>query len=276
VSSALARGAARVERWDAACIALVLAADYAFKRFCSQASATDLDFLLRPTAALVQLLTGHAFVAERGAGYFSRELLLVIAPACAGHNFSIVLFTALALVFVGRWPGARRKLAWLAASAALAVGAGIVTNSVRIALAVVLREHHVLAGHEAHRALGVAVYLGALFVIFAGTFSALGGHGAKWALPFGIYLAVTLVTPLLGGAHAEGAFWHHAAVVFGATTLAGAMLWLWHSDATAFGRRKKRGVGDTRVPGGVGGARRGGERSLPRQGDTPLVPAALG
>lgn len=269
-----ALGLPRVERSDAACVALVLAAAYAFKRFCANASASELDFLLRPTTALVQAFTGHAFTAESGAGYFSRELLVVIAPACAGHNFVIVLFTALALVFLGRFRNIRKKMAWLALAAALAFIAGILTNSVRIALALVLREHQVFGGSEAHRVLGVVVYLGALLVIFSGTFSALGDHRAKLAVPLGIYIAVTLVIPLLGGAWGEGAFWHHAAVVLGASSFMAAVVWVWQSNAVSF-RRSKKGGNDAALSGGVGGARRHRERSLPGEREATLVfPAA--
>jgi exosortase K len=276
---------------NALCVALVLAVDYAFKRFCSHASATELDFLLGPTAALVHAFTGHAFVAESGAGYFSRELYIVIAPACAGHNFVIVLFTALAVTFLGRFQSFPQKLAWLSVAAGLALTAGIVTNAARITLALFFHENQaldgVLSGAATHRALGIAVYLGALLSLHFGTARALGRRDAKTALPLACYLAVTLVTPLLGGAYATGAFWRHAAVVFGVTVLVGGVLWLWRrSGSIHVARRDEKireprhrteegAVADARISRSLGRARRSGERSLPGERDTPLVPASV-
>jgi len=265
-------------RLDAALIAAVLVADYTFKRFVSRASAEDLDFLLAPTAALVRCLTGHAFVSESGAGYFSRDLMLIIAPACSGANFAIVLFTALAAGYVGRLRTAHRKLAWMLAALVLAYVTTVLTNTVRITLAATLRAHPFfdagVSHAAAHRALGVAVYLTALIALDGAAGGLLGAPRKRAGFALACYLGVTLVTPLLGGASATGPFLMHAALVLGATTFVAAVLWL--SGAHALASRRAQGVAsDTRVHRRVLRARRDGERPLSGQGGSPLVPLAV-
>jgi len=271
-AQAPSRGA-RLEPWTLAPGALVLALDYAFKRFAAHASASELDFLLGPTTALVRGVTGHDFVAERGAGYISREAHVIIAPACSGANFAIVLFTALGLGFLGRFSRRRARLGWLLVAAALAYAATLLANAARISLALTLERSHVLAfwfpAAAVHRAVGVAVYLVALLALHAALARILGQRRFDARLPLACYVLVTFATPLLGGAPLGPKFFSHAAVVLGATTLAGAVLWLLGDWRT---RRDERGSAHARVPRRVARARCGGERALPRQGDAALVP----
>jgi exosortase K len=278
-------GAFGVRPADALGALAVLGADYAVKHFASHAGARELAPLLAPTAALVTRLSGHAFVAESGAGYVSRELCVVIAPACSGINFAIVAFTALALGFVTRFPTARGKVLWLAAAAPLAYLTTVGVNTLRICLALALGHElaaaGVLSARDAHRALGVVVYLGCLLGLCALVHRAFGhrplGTRARatprdrparhWLLvPLGSYLAVTVLTPLLNG-RAHGAFWTHAAVVGGAAGFVMAVLWLLPHIAASTERAPdrvvSRPVGSARVRFGVDVPERGRERSLP-------------
>jgi exosortase K len=90
--------------WDVLLLSSVLLTAYGIKRYAAAAGADELNGLLGPTAALVEKLSGHDFVRERGTGYFNRELGLVIAPSCAGTNYLVVAFCTLAL---GRALGGR-------------------------------------------------------------------------------------------------------------------------------------------------------------------------
>lgn len=203
---------------------------YAVKHWCSTAGADQLAFLLRPTAALVELATGHAFVAERGAGFFSRELHVMIAPVCAGANFLVVAFTALVLGFSPRAQRPAGKLAWFFASAALAYLATLLINATRITLSLRLATplaEGSLSGEGVHRLLGIVTYLGGLLALyaFAGrlfarrTFSAV-----EFAVPLGAYSAVTLLTPWLRGAGARDEYWSHASMVASVVTTIAALL----------------------------------------------------
>jgi len=260
--------------------ALVLGVDYAFKRFCSHASASELDFLLAPSTALVELVTGHAFVAERGAGYISRDAHLIIAPACSGANFAVVAFTSLALGFVGRFSSRGTRAAWLVGAAGIAYAVTLVANAARISLALTLERGHALAGWlsagATHRAVGVAIYLGALVATYLAVERALGKRALDVRLPLGCYVAVTLATQLLGGAYRYPEFNLHAAVVLGATTLAGVVLWgMYRADDREVTRTVGGDDRDARVRHRMAGRRCRGECALPGQGDAALVPRPL-
>jgi exosortase K len=212
-------------RWVAALAALGFA--YVAKAWYADASAHDLSFLLAPTTWLVELTSGGAFEWEPGMGYLNRAQRFLIAPVCAGGNFFVIAFTTLALGFAPRGSSVRAHAGWLLAAALVAWGMTVAVNAARIVVALSLSEVRVpLPADEAHRALGVAVYLGGL----------LGGVGAvSWILGRGpelgraallgvaVYLAVTLMVPWLRGAGALPAFWEHARGV-GAITLGVAAL----------------------------------------------------
>ena len=268
-----------VTAWDAAAVVLALSLAYLVKAFASHAGARELDFLLGPTAALVSTLTGHVFSAESGAGYTSRELFVVIAPVCSGINFALVLFTALACTFVVRLPQPLAKLGWVLASALVAYAATISANALRITLALSLGPRVVATGlaspEGAHRAVGVGVYLGCLLALHALCAGLFGRRPGSVAVPLLAYLGVTLVPPLLRGATLHGQFAAHAVAVLGAVGTLWAVLCLrsrlgaWNQRAC--GHTAQGTVGSRGVPRGVVAARRGGERSLPGQGNAALV-----
>ncbi|HEX7671329.1 MAG TPA: exosortase K, partial [Polyangiaceae bacterium] len=157
--------------WDAVMGAVVLAVAYALKRHYSLASASELAWVLGPTAAVAAALTGSPFLAERGVGYVSTELHTAIVPACAGVNFLIVALCTLGFGFVGSFRTVRTKALWLPATLVLAYVATVVVNGTRVALGIAVRRSEFLGAWlspaEAHRVLGIAVYLVALWGLFA-------------------------------------------------------------------------------------------------------------
>ncbi len=58
----------------------------------SHADSIGLDWILRPTAWLVETITGLGFINEAHTGYVNLEHGIIIAPACAGINFLIIAF----------------------------------------------------------------------------------------------------------------------------------------------------------------------------------------
>jgi len=71
---------------------VALAGALALKLHYSTASADQLRWILAPTAALVELVSGASFEFESRAGYISRERGFLIANSCAGVNFLIAAF----------------------------------------------------------------------------------------------------------------------------------------------------------------------------------------
>lgn len=226
-------------RGAAAPAAVALLAAFGAKAWHAGAAPESFRWLLAPTAALAGALAGVPFEAERGVGYLSRDLALVIAPACAGVNFLVVAFLALALGFAPRIEGRARRWSWLLAAAALAYLATLVVNAVRIALGAALRGAPLpagLAGDEAHRLLGVAVYLGALWLLVFAVARAFARRAGAWAvaLPLALYLGVTLLAPLARGGWARPEFWPHArAVALASLALAAALLAALRAGAAA-------------------------------------------
>lgn len=207
------------------------------KAFYASASAEALGFVLGPTTALVTLFSGQRFEFEPGAGYLSRELAYLIAPACAGLNYWIIAFATLVLGFTPRIERPAARAAWLLAAAALAYLATLLVNAARIAIALELRAAALpawLSASAAHRLEGIAVYVSSLWLLNAcveACFAQRGGERRSHVLlPLAAYLSVTLLVPLANGAWQRDEFWQHAGVVLAASLTLGALA---HAALTA-------------------------------------------
>ena len=190
--------------------ALVLSIAFALKHHFSQAGPDSLAWVLAPTVALVELLTGVEFEFERGVGYFAQAEMFAVTKSCAGVNFLIISFSMLGLAWVwGRGP-ARKLPSTIARAASLAFSTTIVANAARIAVALPLSHSTLtplgMSGADVHRIVGVAVYFGSLLILFrlfvAERSVSRPGQvppWATWLVPLAFYLSVTLVVPLLNG-----------------------------------------------------------------------------
>lgn len=161
----------RQHRWRIAGALAALAVVVLGKQFYRDATAAELGWLLAPTAQLVSWVTGGNFIYEAGPGWVDPKIGFIIAPPCAGLNFALAAFLALAL---GGIPGMRTLRATasrLAAAAALAYVATLVVNTIRIAIAVAMHRGTIDIGSydraELHRIEGIVVYLGGLVALYA-------------------------------------------------------------------------------------------------------------
>lgn len=220
------------ERYAVALVALVLA--WLLKLHYSEATPEALRWILAPTAGLASLLLQHELVFRAGEGYLSRELSILVSPACAGVNFLIVALLALALGFGHRFEGWAGRARWLGLSLLIAYAVTIVVNVLRIGLSVALAHTAArtlgLSFQSVHRLLGVVVYLGALVALCLTVQAWLGSRGASSgrrvapALALACYTGVTLVVPLLRGAGDRPEFWSHAAPVSVLVVVSGLLL----------------------------------------------------
>jgi exosortase K len=235
------------ERYAVVAGALALAA--LLKLHYSRAAAEDLRWVLSPTAMLSELVLGRSFCFRSGEGYLSRELSILISPACAGVNFMIIALLSLALGFARPLPTwskrAQALLGWLV----LAYAATIWVNTLRIALSVAFGHWTAralgLTFQSVHRLIGIGAYLAGLTALcltvrhwLASRFprrstehpGALGGCECVpgWRRVvlrgLGCYAAVTLVVPLLRGAGATPEYWLHAVPVSVGVVVSGALL----------------------------------------------------
>jgi len=207
--------------WIAQCF-LVLAGAFALKLHYSTASADQLRWILAPTAALVELVSGASFEFESSAGYISRERGFLIANSCAGVNFLIAAFLTLSM---RKLLGDRSKGgAWgfLPIAAIIAYLATLVANTTRITIALLLRQSPAEIGwlnpDQLHRFEGVFIYFGFLLLLFVASEKLNAGESSgslrRLFLPLLVYYAIALGLPLLNGAYRQGAdFWRHALFV---------------------------------------------------------------
>lgn len=151
-------------------LAVTLLVAWGLKRQYADARADDLEWILRPTAQVVGVMTGTAFERHPGEGYLAPSRLFLIEKSCAGVNFLIAAFGMLMFTLRGRVVSVRAAAAVLAASFAASYGAAVVVNAVRIAVAMWLAAHPVggaiADAADVHRLEGITVYFGGLALLY--------------------------------------------------------------------------------------------------------------
>jgi exosortase/archaeosortase family protein len=147
----------------------------------------------------------------------------------------IVAFVLLSLCFLPRFrrPGAR--WAWLGASACIAYLATLTVNALRIVITLAMKADPTLrfgaSFEQVHRIEGVVVYLGSLWLLYVCTEQGFGRRKSAFALrtrhiavPWLLYVGITVIVPLANGAAAHAGFTRHAATVLAVASLAAAGL----------------------------------------------------
>jgi exosortase K len=208
-------------RWIAQCL-VVLACAFALKRYYSTASADELRWILAPTTACVELISGASFEFESHAGYINADRSFLIATSCAGVNFLITAFLMLAARKLLTDPS--KQIAWrfIPAVAAIAYVATLFANTTRIAIA--LRLQHAplevswLSPNQIHRFEGIFVYFVFLLLLFVVSEKMSSERPSSllrqaW-FPLAVYYATMLGIPLANGAYSRGSdFWEYSLFV---------------------------------------------------------------
>ena len=144
--------------WSAQ-LAVVLLCALALKFYYSNATADELRWILAPTTALVELLSGRSFAFESHTGYMSSDHRFVIAVSCGGVNFLITAFLMLGLRRL--WRDRLQGVSWtfLPAIAAVAYVATLIANTTRICVALEIQRRSFevdgLSGNQLHRLEGI-------------------------------------------------------------------------------------------------------------------------
>jgi exosortase K len=200
--------------WNLIAQCLVVAGSaFTLKLYYSTANADQLRWILAPTTALVELISGTSFDFESNAGYMSRDRSFLIADSCAGVNF---LITAFLMLSIRKLLSDRsKKIDWgfIPTAAIIAYLVTLVANSARISVALWLRKMPAEIGglnpDQLHRFEGVFIYFGFLLLLFV--VSEKIGSGETSGLfrqdffPLLIYYTTMLGIPLLNGAYRRGA-----------------------------------------------------------------------
>lgn len=216
-----------ISKRNAQLVVVLLCAAVA-KLYYSTASVNQLRWILAPTTALVELVSGSRFEFESYAGYMSHDRSFVIAASCAGVNFLITSFLMLSLGKLWRDRSHDTPWRFIPSAALCAYLATLVANTVRISTA--LRPERMpletgwLSPNQLHRFEGIFIYFGFLLLLFtvsermsSGVASSSENASALFRRPFCpllFYYAMTLGIPLVNGAYGRGAdFWEHAGFV---------------------------------------------------------------
>ena len=150
-----------------AVVALVI---WGVKRHYADARADDLWWILTPTARLVGIMTGTAFVAVPSEGYFSDERLFLIEKSCAGINFIVAAFGMIAFTLFHRVRSGVSGVCVLGISLLASYGAAVLVNAARITIAMWLADHPIalstLTPADVHRFEGIAVYFAGLVLLY--------------------------------------------------------------------------------------------------------------
>ena len=199
-----------------AVLVVVALVAYGLKRHYADAGTDALSWILAPTAQLTGAVTGVAFAAVPGEGYFSAERMFLIEKACAGVNFMIAAFAMVAFALLHYARSLRESAAVVGVSLLASYVAAIVVNTVRIVIAMWLAAAPMtwtsLSAADIHRLEGIAVYFAGLLLLYA-LVQRFDRGAFKYTVPLGCYYLVTLGVPLANGMRAGEAFLAHAAVV---------------------------------------------------------------
>ena len=212
----------RRSTWTAQLL-MVLFGALALKLHYSTATPEQLRWILAPTTVLVELVSGTSFRFESYAGYMSSDHTFLIAASCAGVNFLITAFLMLTLRRL--WTDRGQSLGWsfIPVTALWAYLTTIVANTVRICVALRLRElprhNGWLDPNQLHRSEGIFIYFGFLLLLFMLTEKP---SSAKFLellrrslFPLLIYYATTFGVPLANGSYRQGReFWEYSLFVF--------------------------------------------------------------
>lgn len=205
------------------------------KLFYSHAAPGDLQWILQPTALIVEMLTGIHFVYNTLEGYCSIDHGIIIAPACAGVNFMIVILclTASLICKFKQIIKIEQFFVYMMAILIVSYTATLFFNTIRIIIAIECYGAGIQWGYftqeRIHRLIGIVVYFsGACFVyLLAGKYLTERSLKIKiekysfYLLPLIWYLTIMVVIPLVQGKHTEKSqlFLEHAIFTIGVPVL---------------------------------------------------------
>jgi exosortase K len=243
----------------------VLGVALAIKQHYSIASAADLEWMLRPLALLLEVISGHPFHRDSLHQWVSASADVRLVKACAGINF--LLMSLLAWAWVARpdrleqvdvptWLAGRLLLLFAVIIAAWTTA--LLANSLRILVAM-----HLPDGAGLHRLIGLLIYVPLLSLQLH-----LGDRG-NWKValagPVMLYLLLMAVVPVLTGNafNSPGQFIEHLLYLAAMVMITGS-LYVWKSCRSGLYALRVRGRDQSR------------SRSAPTGESPPFVGAAHG
>lgn len=144
-------------------LAFTVAGALGLKLWLRDAGVEQLQWLLKPTVLLSEVLSQTPFRFEAGVGYLDPTQTFQVVPACSGLNFFCIAVVSAVALFGQRVVS---QALLVATSVVGAFALTVLANALRITLAMAVHLHHVsfgwLTAPRLHEAIGVLVYLSML------------------------------------------------------------------------------------------------------------------
>jgi exosortase K len=185
------------------------------KLFYSHATPVELLWILKPTTLSVGFITGISFEFNILEGYCSNDNRVIIAPACAGVNFMIILIclTATLVCKYKQIRYIRQFVLCLVAIIAVSYSVTLLFNSIRIVIAIAFYDAGIhweyFSQERIHRLIGIIVYFAGISVVYLLTERFLNqsekfpksnlNKYTKNLIPLIWYITIMIVIPLLQG-----------------------------------------------------------------------------
>jgi exosortase K len=209
-------------------IVLTLAIAWGLKYHYSHANSDDLNWILRPTACLVQATGDMSFERIKGIGYKDHENRLIIASTCSGVNFMIIVFCLSAYIGLKRIKNIQTMLMWILMATSYSYT--LIVNTIRITISIYSLKHGLLqtwfSRETTHLIEGVLVYFIFLLIYYSLLKKILIADPVeepRWhfkqikagLLPMIFYFSITLFVPVLnhGGLLPSKGFIDYAIIV---------------------------------------------------------------
>ncbi len=197
------------------------------KLFYSHATPGDLQWILQPAALVVEMFTGIHFVYNALEGYCSIDHEIIIAPACAGVNFMIII-VCLTASLICKFRQIRKIgefCAYLVAILAIAYSATLFFNTLRIIIAIECYGAGIQWGYltpeRIHRLVGIVIYFAGAWVVYLlagiylnqaeGFFKFKKEKNVMYLIPLIWYVTIMVIIPLMQGKQNHGSqlFFEH-------------------------------------------------------------------
>ena len=193
-------------------IALSLAIAWGLKYHYSHANSDDLNWILGPTACLIQATGDMSFERVKGTGYVDHENQLIIAPTCSGVNFMIIVFCLSSYIGLKRIKNIWTMIMWILIVMAASYFYTLIVNTIRISISIYIIKYGLFQAwfsrESIHLIEGVLVYFIFLLIyysllkriIIADPVKDPGWHFKQIKtgfLPMTFYFSITLFVPVL-------------------------------------------------------------------------------
>ncbi len=133
-------------------------------------NVADLKYLLYPVASWVSLITGIVFEWQADVGFFSQTARIIIDKSCSGGQFFLLSTGILLFSFLPQLSKYTHQLFFVCLCTSISLLATIVANTARITMVIFFQElgyfEELLHLPGVHLAIGVLVYLSALFLLY--------------------------------------------------------------------------------------------------------------